>query len=187
MAISSCSMTNAHYDKRCFLPIHVYDAGTGRCILTVLRPGKTPDGKEGVPIYVDWWGASGCIGQTPSSPSVATVITADVKRWIGASKNGVHYIFGLSTNAVLARCRSSPRPMTSASGARLPTSTWCATTPRLAMAPNPGRIPAASWRGLSNAGKVSMSATSLPTSPTGTAAWLYDSLYCARGTGGEPD
>src|ERR1700726_2049168 len=37
---------NAHYDERCFLPIHVYDAGTGHCILTILRPGKTPDGKE---------------------------------------------------------------------------------------------------------------------------------------------
>ena len=40
------SMFNAHYDERCFLPIHVYDADTGHCVLTILRPGKTPDGKE---------------------------------------------------------------------------------------------------------------------------------------------
>ena len=40
------SLFNAHYDERCFLPIHVYDAGTGHCVLTILRPGKTPDGKE---------------------------------------------------------------------------------------------------------------------------------------------
>src|SRR6202046_5157792 len=40
------SLFNAHYDERCFLPIHVYDAGTGHCVLTILRPGKTPSGKE---------------------------------------------------------------------------------------------------------------------------------------------
>src|SRR5580698_515541 len=40
------SLFNAHYDERCFLPIHVYDAASGHCVLTVLRPGKTPDGKE---------------------------------------------------------------------------------------------------------------------------------------------
>ena len=40
------SLFNAHHDERCFMPIHVYDADTGHCVLTVLRPGKTPDGNE---------------------------------------------------------------------------------------------------------------------------------------------
>jgi hypothetical protein len=40
------SLFNAHHDERCFMPVHVYDADTGHCVLTVLRPGKTPDGKE---------------------------------------------------------------------------------------------------------------------------------------------
>lgn len=40
------SLFNAHYDERCFLPIHVYDADSGHCVLTILRPGKTPDGRE---------------------------------------------------------------------------------------------------------------------------------------------
>jgi hypothetical protein len=40
------SLFNAHYEERCFLPIHVYDAASGHCLLTSLRPGKTPDGKE---------------------------------------------------------------------------------------------------------------------------------------------
>jgi hypothetical protein len=40
------SAFNAHYDERCFLPIHVYEAASGHCLLTILRPGKTPDGKE---------------------------------------------------------------------------------------------------------------------------------------------
>jgi len=40
------SLFNAHHDEYCFLPIHIYDAATGHCVLTILRPGKTPDGKE---------------------------------------------------------------------------------------------------------------------------------------------
>jgi hypothetical protein len=40
------SLFNAHYDERCFLPIHICDAASGHCVLTLLRPGKTPDGKE---------------------------------------------------------------------------------------------------------------------------------------------
>jgi len=37
---------NAYYDEYCFLPIHVYDATTGRPVAMVLRPGKTPSGVE---------------------------------------------------------------------------------------------------------------------------------------------
>ena len=37
---------NAHYDERCFLPIHIYDTATGRPVAVILRPGKTPAGKE---------------------------------------------------------------------------------------------------------------------------------------------
>ena len=40
------SLFNAHYDERCFLPIHVYDTATGRPVAVILRPGKTPSGVE---------------------------------------------------------------------------------------------------------------------------------------------
>ena len=40
------SLFNAHYDERCFLPIHVYDTERGRPVAVVLRPGKTPSGVE---------------------------------------------------------------------------------------------------------------------------------------------
>src|SRR6185436_17565835 len=40
------SMFNAHYDERCFLPIHVYDTATSRPVAVLLRPGKTPSGHE---------------------------------------------------------------------------------------------------------------------------------------------
>src|SRR6476660_5800542 len=40
------SLFNAHYDERCFLPIHVYDTATSRPVAVLLRPGKTPSGQE---------------------------------------------------------------------------------------------------------------------------------------------
>lgn len=40
------SLFNAHYDERCFMPIHVYDTERSRPVAVVLRPGKTPGGVE---------------------------------------------------------------------------------------------------------------------------------------------
>jgi Transposase DDE domain group 1 len=40
------SFFNAHYDERCFLPIHVYDTAVARPVAVLLRHGKTPSGKE---------------------------------------------------------------------------------------------------------------------------------------------
>ena len=34
------SLFNAHYDERCFLPIHVYDTDRSRPVAVVLRPSK---------------------------------------------------------------------------------------------------------------------------------------------------
>jgi hypothetical protein len=40
------ALFHAHYDEYCFLPIHVYEATTGKPVAVILRPGKTPDGAE---------------------------------------------------------------------------------------------------------------------------------------------
>jgi len=40
------SLFNAHYDERCFLPIHIYDTERSRPVAFVLRPGKTPSSIE---------------------------------------------------------------------------------------------------------------------------------------------
>ena len=34
------SLFNAHYDERCFLPIHIYDTATGRPVAMILRPDR---------------------------------------------------------------------------------------------------------------------------------------------------
>ena len=96
------SLFNAHYDERCFLPIHVYDAATGHCLLTLLRPGKTPDGKEMrarlrrlVRRVRRHW------------PNTRITIRGDshygrreAMDW--CEQNAVRYIFGLAPNAILA-------------------------------------------------------------------------------------
>jgi hypothetical protein len=40
------ALFHAHYDSRCFLPIHIYEATTGKPVAVILRPGKTPAGVE---------------------------------------------------------------------------------------------------------------------------------------------
>lgn len=96
------SLFNAHYDERCFLPIHIYDAATGHCVLTILRPGKTPDGNEVRAhlrrlvhrIRMHW-------------PRTRITFRGDshygrkeAMEW--CERNGVFYIFGLGPNKVLA-------------------------------------------------------------------------------------
>jgi hypothetical protein len=40
------SLFNAHYDERCFLPVRLYEATSGKPVAVVLRAGKTPSGTE---------------------------------------------------------------------------------------------------------------------------------------------
>src|ERR671917_1909131 len=40
------ALFHAHYDSRCFLPMHIYEASTGKPVAVILRPGKTPGGAE---------------------------------------------------------------------------------------------------------------------------------------------
>jgi len=96
------SLFNAHYDERCFLPIHVYDADTGHCLLTILRPGKTPDGKE---IRGHIRRLVRCIRM--HWPATRITFRGDshygrkeVMDW--CEQHDVTYIFGLAPNKVLA-------------------------------------------------------------------------------------
>ena len=60
------SMFNAHYDERCFLPIHVYDTATSRPVAVLLRPGKTPSGQRRYAVICDaCYGRSGALATHP--------------------------------------------------------------------------------------------------------------------------
>ena len=67
-------MFNAHYDERCFLPIHVYDTATSRPVAVLLRPGKTPSGQEIRGHCGAWCASSVSTGYTPTSPFVVIAI-----------------------------------------------------------------------------------------------------------------
>ena len=97
------SLFNAHYDERCFLPIHVYDTASSRPVTMLLRPGKTPSGEE----------VRGHIRRLVRRirmhwPKTRLTIRGDghyarpeVMTW--CEGNAVDYIFGLPGNAVLSR------------------------------------------------------------------------------------
>jgi hypothetical protein len=94
---------NAHYDERCFLPIHIYDTATGRPVTMILRPGKTPSGKE-----VRAWLRRLIERIRRHWPKTRITIRGDshygreeAMSWCEA--NGIDYIFGLSGNAALDR------------------------------------------------------------------------------------
>jgi hypothetical protein len=97
------SLFNAHYDSRCFLPIHIYEATSGKPVAVILRPGKTPDGAEVTlvlrhvirHIRARW-------------PAVDIVVRGDshygrpeAMAW--CERQRVGYIFGLAGNKVLLR------------------------------------------------------------------------------------
>jgi hypothetical protein len=97
------SLFNAHYDERCFLPIHIYDTATGRPVAMILRPGKTPTGQE----------IRGHLRRLVHRirhqwPTTRITIRGDghygrpqVMQW--CEDNGVTYVFGLPGNQVLHR------------------------------------------------------------------------------------
>jgi hypothetical protein len=97
------SLFNAHHDERCFLPIHIYDAATGRPVTMILRPGKTPAGKEIrahlrrlVRMIRRVWPTTRILIRGDSHYG-----RAQVMQW--CEKNGIDYIFGLPGNKVLKR------------------------------------------------------------------------------------
>jgi hypothetical protein len=174
------SLFNAHYDDRCFLPIHIYDTATGRPVAMILRPGKTPTGKE----------VRGHLRRLVRRirrhwPETRLTIRGDshycrheVMDW--CDDNGIDYVFGLSGNAVLSRAVDK-----AADDIRT----------RRALTDNPclrgyaeTRYRAKSWKTERRA-CARIEATTLgldirfvvTSLAKGSAERIYDTLYCERG------
>jgi len=174
------SLFNAHYDERCFLPIHVYDADSGHCVAVLLRPGKTPSGKEIRGhlrrlirrIRLHW-------------PQTRITIRGDshygrpeVMDWCDA--NDVGFILGLSGNSVLANqvevIADAVRTQRAVGNLDV-VRDWTET-----------RYGAKSWSGPRRvAARIEATRQGLDIRYVvtniggGTAWWLYECLYCARG------
>jgi hypothetical protein len=173
------SLFHAHYDSRCFLPIHIYEADSGKPVAVILRPGKTPDGAELAlvlrhvvrAIRARW-------------PKVEILIRGDghysrpeALDWL--ERNRVGYIFGLAGNKVLLR---TVTPLAEdAAVARI------AGEADKARRYADFRYAAKSWaverRVIARVEASAQGSDSrfIVTNLRGTPRWLYETVYCARG------
>jgi len=173
------SLFNAHYDERCFLPIHIYEAASGKPVAMILRAGKTPSGEEVRTVLKH------VIGRIRRHwPKVAIVVRGDshygrVEAMEWCENHGVHYVFGFAGNDVLqaltrqqadtlaaTRARSGDDKLRTFKAFRYGARSWA--TQRRFVA----RIEATA-KGLD----VRYVVTSLRAG----ARHLYQTLYCARG------
>lgn len=97
------ALFNAHHDGRCFLPIHLYEATTGKRVAVILRPGTTPGGVEVALVLRHVMKAI-----RRRWPAVDIVIRGDshyarpeAMSWL--ERNRIGYVFGPAGNRVLLR------------------------------------------------------------------------------------
>ena len=97
------ALFNAHYDAYCFQPIHIFDAASGKPVLSLLRPGKRPSGKEAAGVLKH------VIGRIRSNwPRVGSTVRGDGHYGTPEvmdllEDRGCGYIFGLPGNARLSK------------------------------------------------------------------------------------
>jgi hypothetical protein len=173
------SFFNAHYDERCFLPIHIYEGASGKLVTTILRTGKTPGGEEVRTVLKHvikrirrrW-------------PAVSIVVRGDshygrdeAMTWCEA--NNVAYIFGLAGNPTLDYMT---QPVADELGVRR--ATFDAEKLRRCCALRYG---AKSWKvqrhmvARVEATRLGLDVRYIVTSLAGTPTHLYEDVYCARG------
>ncbi len=174
------SLFNAHHDERCFMPIHVYDITTSRPVAVLLRPGKTPSGHE-VRCHV-----RRLIRRIRSHwPTTKLTIRGDghygrpeVMAWCEA--NTVNYIFGLPGNAVLRRLldEAADDVRVRRAEAQAPVLRRYAEIRYGAKSWSCKRRVSARIEATTMGLDIRCVVTNLR---AGSAEWLYDTLYCARG------
>ena len=173
------ALFHAYYDSRCFLPMHIYEASTGKPVAVMLRPGKTPGGAEVAlilrhvvkAIRAHW-------------PRVEILIRGDshyarheAMTW--CERNRVGYVFGLAGNQILlarvaALAEDAALGRVGGEGDKV-------------RRYGEFRYAARSWQvGRHVIGRVEASPQGsdsrfIITNLAGAPRWLYESVYCQRG------
>jgi DDE family transposase len=173
------ALFHAHYDSRCFLPMHIYEATTGKPVAVILRPGKTPAGAEVAlvlrhvvkAIRARW-------------PRVEILIRGDshyardeAMTW--CERNRVGYVFGLAGNQVLlarvaALAEDAALGRVGGEGDKV-------------RRYGEFRYAARSWQverhviGRVEASPQGTDSRFIITNLKGAPRWLYESVYCQRG------
>jgi hypothetical protein len=173
------SLFNAHYDERCFLPIHIYEGASGKPVAVILREGKTPTGVEVRTILKH------VIGHIRRHwPKVRILVRGDshygrdeAMEW--CESQGVAYIFGFGGNAVLQAMTQKLADGLAAKRARRSAAKLrsFATLSYGAKSWNNERRIAARIEATEKGLDVRYVVTSL----AGTAQHLYECVYCGRG------
>jgi hypothetical protein len=173
------ALFHAHYDSRCFLPIHIYEATTGKPVAVILRPGKTPTGAEVAlvlrhvvkAIRARW-------------PRVEILVRGDshyarheAMTW--CERNRIGYVFGLAGNRVLltrvadlvedaavSRVQGEAEKVRRFGEFAYAAKTW--SVERCVIA----RV---------EASPQGSDTRFIVTNLQGAPRWLYESVYCARG------
>ena len=171
---------NAHHDERCFLPIHVYGTATSRPVMVLLRPGKTPSGRE----------IRGHLRRLVRRirrhwPSTRITLRGDghygrPEVMAFCEAEGIGHVLGLPANAVLRAAVED-----SADDVRVRRAEENAPVLRRYAETRYG---ARSWsRERRVVGRIEASTQGLDirfvvtSFAQGSAEWIYDGLYCARG------
>jgi hypothetical protein len=94
------SLFNAHHDERCFLPIHVYDTATSRPVRCCCGRARPPRARRSGAICAAWCGRSGATGPHPHHPARRRPLRPPGGDGLLRGE-GIDYVFGLPTNAVL--------------------------------------------------------------------------------------
>ena len=174
------SLFNAHYDERCFLPIHIYDTEKSRPVAVVLRPGKTPSGIE-VRAHLRRL-ARRIRGRWPNTRILfrgdGHYARAEAMTW--CEENGVDYIFGLPGTKPLSRKvdETADAVRTERAIADKDVVRGYAETRHRAKSWNCERRAVARIEATKLGLDIRFVVTNLD---HGSAEWIYDSLYCARG------
>jgi hypothetical protein len=173
------SLFNAHYDERCFLPIHIYEGTSGKPVAVILRKGKTPAGVEVRTILKH------VIGRIRGHwPKVRILVRGDshygrVEAMEWCEQQGVDYLFGFGGNAVL---KAMTQEAADVLCVRRATNSMAklrsfATLSYGAKSWNKERRIAARIEATQKGLDIRYVVTSLK----GTARHLYETVYCARG------
>ncbi len=174
------SLFNGHYDERCFLPIHVYDTATSRPVAMLLRPGKTPSGRE-IRGHL-----RRLVRQIRSHwPRTRITIRGDshygrpeVMDWCDVQ--GIDFVFGLAGNDVLRALVEVAADDVRVSRAEVDAAVLrrYTETRYAARSWSKQRRVAARIEATTQGLDIRYVVTSLK---GGDAEWLYATLYCARG------
>jgi hypothetical protein len=174
------SFFNAYYDEYCFLPIHVYDTERSGPVAIILRPGKTPSGVE-VRAHLRRlvrhirrrWPNTHITFRGDGHYACPEAMT-----W--CEQNGIDYVFGLAGTKPLARKVDEASDAVRTKRA--------VDNQAVVRGYTEARHAAGSWHrerrvvARIEATEQGLDIRYVVTSlRIGSAEWIYDSLYCARG------